>query len=80
MNIQPMTFDLMRPIGGGKRFVATMKYPRNPLFKFDIKDFYNWICKQRPSLRGTKMACEMYDKGKTILYFNMDDKDIMNYE
>lgn len=71
-------FDLMRPTNIGKRFVATMKYPRNPLFKFDVNDFYDWICEQRPSLKGQKIVCE-FDDG-VILYFHMSDKEIMRYE
>lgn len=56
-----------------------MRYPRNPLFKFDFKDFYEWICKQRPSMKGQKMACEFDDETKSILYFNMSEKEIMKY-
>lgn len=73
-----MKFDLMRPTNIGKRYVATMKYPRNPLFKFDCEDFYSWLCKQRPSIEGKKIACE-FDEG-IILFFHMSDREIMKYD
>lgn len=76
--MQTMRFDLMHPTIGGKRYVATMKYPHSPLFKFDCKDFYNWLCEQRPSVKGRKIACE-FDEG-IILYFHMSEKEIMKYE
>lgn len=75
---QTMKFDLMRPVaGGGKRYEATMRYPHDSLFKFDVDDFYRWLCKQRPSLEGRKIACE-FDDG-IILYFHMTDREVMRY-
>lgn len=56
-----------------------MSYPHSPLFKFDAKDFYEFILRKRPSLRGQKIACEVCGKGGVIFYFNMTDKEIMKY-
>lgn len=80
MATQTIKFDLMKPMGGNKRYIATLQYPRNPLFKFDFKDFYQWILNKRPTLKGQKIVCELYDKTKTILYFNMNEAEIMKYE
>lgn len=39
--MRTMKFDLMNPMcGGSERFIATMRYPVNPLFKFDLGAFY----------------------------------------
>jgi len=77
--MQTIKFDLMRPaIGGGKKFIATMKYPQSQVFKFDLNVFYEWLLEKRPSLEGKKIACEFY-KGM-IIYFNMSDNEIMKYQ
>jgi len=48
-----LDFDLMKPIGrGNERFVATMRYPYDRLFKLDLDDLYVWILSKRPTLKG----------------------------
>lgn len=67
-----LKFDLMRPVGGGcEKFIATMSYPHNPIFKFDINDFYDWICDKRPSLKGKPISCYFNDGGMVAIHFNI---------
>lgn len=76
-----LTFDIMKPIyGGNERFVATMHYEYSPIFKFDIKAFYEWICEKRPSLKGQPFTVYTGDKILKALYFNQDIDKIMRYE
>lgn len=75
--MKTLKFDLMRPIGGGsERFIQTMNYPFNPLFKFDFDELYKWIIGKRPTLKGQAISCHLYDEGKTVLYFNCKMRDI----
>jgi len=49
-----LDFDLMKFVGGrgNERFVASMRYPYDRLFKLDLDDLYLWILSKRPTLRG----------------------------
>jgi len=48
-----LDFDLMRFAGrGNERFVASMRYPYDRLFKLDLDDLYLWILSKRPTLKG----------------------------
>lgn len=64
-------FDVMKPIGGGDElFVATMRYPHDPVFKLNIKAMYEWILDKRSSLKGQTIRCYFYDNTNTVLQFN----------
>jgi len=47
-----LDFDLMKFVGRDERFVASMRYPHNRLFKLDLDDLYLWILSKRPTLKG----------------------------
>lgn len=78
--MKTLTFDLMRPIGGGnEKFVATMSYKYNPLFKFDFKALYEWIVSKRPSLDGKPFNVYTNDEIVKVLYFNQDINKILRH-
>lgn len=71
----------MKPIGGGnERFVATMRYPINPLFKLDFDVLYRWIIDKRPSLKGKPFNVYTDDEVVKVLHFNQSLEQIMKYE
>ena len=43
------------------RFVCTMTYEFNPLFKFSFDDLFEFIYQKRPSLRNKKIEIYMED-------------------
>jgi len=47
-----LDFDLMKFVGRDERFVASMRYPYDRLFKLDLDDLYIWILSKRPTLKG----------------------------
>jgi len=43
------------------RFVCTMTYEFNPIFKFSFDDLFEFIYQKRPSLRNKKIEIYMED-------------------
>lgn len=75
-----LRFDLMRPVGRGyERFIATLQYPYEPLFKLNLKAMLKWIEDKRPSVKGKPLSCHFYDEGKTVLYFNMTEREFLRH-
>lgn len=69
MERQTLKLDIMRPaIGGCERFITTLRYPHNPLYKVDINALYKWVTAQRPSLKGKPFNCYIDDTGIKVLY------------
>jgi len=61
MTPNTLKFDLMKSVGSGERFVATMRYPHSPLFKLDLADLYKWILGKRPTLKDEVVRCYFDD-------------------
>lgn len=55
--MKKVKFDIMYK----GRFVCTMTYEFNPLFKFSFDDLFEFIYQKRPSLRNKKIEIYMED-------------------
>jgi len=68
-----LTFDLMKPIGGGREtFIATMKYPYSPMWKFDFNALYEWIVGKRPSLKGKPFNVYLDGENEAVIHYNQE--------
>lgn len=68
-----LKFDIMRPVSKtSERFVETMRYEYNPLWRLDINALYAWIVDKRPSLKGKPFNIYPYDKTVEVIHFNQD--------
>lgn len=81
-----LTFDLMKPIGGGSEtFIATLRgYEYDPIFKFDFKKLYKWIIEKRPTLKSRpfnaypEKPIELGGDAKLeVVHFNQDINKII---
>lgn len=78
MSMKQLKFDLMKPLGVGReRFVATLRYNYNELFKFDFEAFYEWIVNKLPSLRTQPFNVYMDDEVVKVIHFNQDIRSIL---
>lgn len=65
-----MTVDVMRPEGKhAEKFVATLTYRYNPLFRFDTADMYRFIVDKRPSLKGKTFNVYTDDEVVPVIHF-----------
>lgn len=55
--MKKVKFDIMYK----GRFVCTMTYEFNPIFKFSFDDLFEFIYQKRPSLRNKKIEIYMED-------------------